>query len=69
MAFWRRKSAPSLRYHSDRGCQYASLEYRQMLSMMKMEQSMSRRGNCCDNAPTERFFRSLKYEHLHYEVL
>jgi transposase InsO family protein len=35
-----------------------------MLSMMKMEKSMSRRGNCWDNAPTERFFRSLKYEHF-----
>ena len=32
-----------------------------------MEQSMSRKGNCRDNAPTERFFRSLKYEQLNYE--
>ena len=32
-----------------------------------MEQSMSRKGNCWDNAPTERFFRSLKYEQLNYE--
>ncbi len=69
MAFWRRKPAPSLLHHSDRGSQYASLEYRQVLSMMKMEQSMSRRGNCWDNAPTKHFFRSFKYEHLYYEVL
>jgi putative transposase len=34
---------------------------------MKMEQSMSRKGNCWDNAPMERFFRSLKHEQLHYE--
>ncbi|WP_445368291.1 integrase core domain-containing protein [Methylomonas sp. BW4-1] len=34
---------------------------------MKMEQSMSRKGNCWDNSPTERFFRSLKYEQLNYE--
>lgn len=40
-----------------------------MLSMMKMEQSMSRRRNCWYNAPIERFVRSLKYEHLHYKVL
>ena len=69
MAFWRRKPPPCLLHHSDRGSQYASEEYRQMLSIMKMQQSMSRRGNCWDNAPTERFFRSLKHEHLHYEVL
>jgi putative transposase len=34
---------------------------------MKMEQSMSRKGDCWDNAPTERFFRSLKHEQLNYE--
>ena len=34
---------------------------------MQMVQSMSRKGNCWDNAPTERFFRSLKYEQLNYE--
>ena len=34
---------------------------------MKMEQSMSRKGNCWDNSPTERFFRSLKHEQLNYE--
>lgn len=34
---------------------------------MKMEQSRSRKGNCWDNSPTERFFRSLKYEQLNYE--
>jgi transposase InsO family protein len=36
---------------------------------MGMTQSMSRKGNCCDNAPTERFFRSLKHEQLHHEKL
>jgi putative transposase len=34
---------------------------------MKMNQSMSRKGNCWDNSPTERFFRSLKYEQLNYQ--
>ena len=67
MAFWRRKSEPGRLQHSDRGSQYASIEYRIHLAIMKMEQSMSRKGNCWDNAPTERFFRSLKHEQLNYE--
>jgi putative transposase len=67
MAFWRRKPEPGLLHHSDRGSQYASKEYRTHLSIMKMQQSMSRKGDCWDNAPTERFFRSLKYEQLNYE--
>ena len=67
MAFWRRKPEPGVLHHSDRGSQYASQEYRRHLSIMEMEQSMSRRGNCWDNAPTERFFRSLKHEQLNYE--
>jgi transposase InsO family protein len=67
MAFWRRKPEPGVLHHSDRGSQYASYEYRRHLSIMEMEQSMSRKGNCWDNAPTERFFRSLKHEQLNYE--
>ena len=67
MAFWRRKPKLGLLHHSDRGSQYASHEYRKHLSIMKMEQSMSRKGNCWDNSPTERFFRSLKHEQLNYE--
>jgi transposase InsO family protein len=45
---------------------YTSIEYRQHLDIMQMQQSMSRKGNCWDNAPTERFFRSLKHEELNY---
>ena len=41
-------------------------KYRQHLAVMGMQQSMSRKGNCLDNAPTERFFRSLKHEQLEY---
>lgn len=67
MAFWRRKPEPGLPHHSDRGSQYASIEYRQHLAIMGMEQSMSKKGDCWDNSPTERFFRSLKYERLNYE--
>ena len=67
MAFWQRKPDKGLLHHSDRGSQYASQEYRQHLAVMGMQQSMSRKGNCWDNAPTERFFRSLKHEQLEYE--
>jgi len=51
MAFWRRKPNPGLLHHSDLGSQYASKEYREHLGIMKMQQSMSRKGNCWDNAP------------------
>lgn len=67
MAFWRRKPGPGLLHHSDQGSQYASAEYRQHLGLMKMRQSMSRKGNCWDNSPTERVFRSLKHEQLNYQ--
>jgi putative transposase len=73
MAFWRRKPKPGLLHHSDRGSQYASKEYRLHLRIMNMQQSMSRKGDCWEglplgyNAPTERFFRSMKHEQLNYE--
>jgi putative transposase len=63
MAFWRRKPKPGLPHHSGRG----SHDYRQQLAIMKMGQGMSRKDNCWDNSPTERFFRSLKHEQLNYE--
>ena len=49
-------------FHSDQGSQYGSKIFRQRLWRYKMKQSMSRRGNCWDNAPMERVFRSLKTE-------
>jgi len=64
MAFWRRKPEPGLLHHSDRGSQYASHDY---CKHLKMEQSMSRKGKCWHNAPTERFFRRLKHEQLNDE--
>ncbi len=64
MAWWRRQQAKSVMHHSDRGSQYASVEYRQLLSEYGMLQSMSRKGNCWDNSPTERVFRTLKSEWL-----
>lgn len=64
MAYWRRKPLPGLIHHSDRGSQYACTEYRKRIEQHGMIASMSRKGNCWDNAPTERFFRSLKSERL-----
>jgi putative transposase len=62
MAFESRGRPKDVMYHSDQGCHYTSLQYRQLLWRYQITQSMSRRGNCWDNAPTERFFRSYKVE-------
>ncbi|QDU54651.1 IS3 family transposase [Aeoliella mucimassa] len=57
-----------LLHHSDRGCQYTSESYQRTLQTLGIECSMSRRGNCYDNAVAERFFWSLKHEWTkHYE--
>ena len=50
--------------HSDRGSQYASEEYQALLKKRKMVCSMSRKGNCWDNAPMERFFLNLKMDRV-----
>ena len=62
MAFETRGRPQHLLFHSDQGSHYTSLKYRQYLWRYQIKQSMSRRGNCWDNAPMERFFRSLKTE-------
>lgn len=62
MAFESRGKPKDVMFHSDQGCHYTSLQYRQILWRYQIKQSMSRRGNCWDNAPMERFFRSFKYE-------
>ena len=64
MAIGRRKPAPGLIHHSDRGSQYACSEYRGLLAANGMISSMSRSGHCLDNAVAERFFRTLKNECL-----
>lgn len=64
MAYWRRKPPIGLLHHSDRGSQYACEDYQKRLQSYGMVASMSRKGNCWDNAPMERFFRSLKTEAL-----
>lgn len=62
MALGRRRPTTGLLHHSDRGSQYASYAYQQLLNSEGIQISMSRRGNCWDNAVMERFFGSLKSE-------
>ena len=57
-----RRPGPGLLHHSDRGCQYTSFEYRQALKDARIVQSMSRKGDCWDNAVAESFFATLKRE-------
>jgi transposase InsO family protein len=71
MAWFRRKPAAGLMHHSDRGSQYASQVFQAKLKEYGMICSMSRKGNCWDNAPTESWFNSFKNERvhgLHYET-
>jgi transposase InsO family protein len=62
MAVINRKNIKGCLLHSDQGSQYASTSFRNRLKRYKLKQSMSRRGNCWDNAPCESFFHSLKVE-------
>jgi putative transposase len=62
MAIRRRHPASGLLHHSDRGCQYTSAEYRAALAELGVTVSMSRKGNCWDNAVAESFFATLKGE-------
>lgn len=66
MAVWRRKPAPGLLFHSDRGSQYCSTDFQNMLAMYGMISSMSRKGNCWDNSVAESFFGSLKTERVFF---
>jgi len=64
MAIWRRKPSPGLIFHSDRGSQYCSHDYQKLLRFHGMRCSMSRKGNCWDNAVAESFFGTLKSEQV-----
>ena len=64
MAVTRRRPAPGLLHHSDRGTQYTSAAYQQKLANLQCQVSMSRTGNCYDNAVMESFFSTLKSECL-----
>lgn len=62
MATQRRRPSPGIIFHSDRGSQYASADYQSLLVKYGIHCSMSRKGDCWDNAPVESFFGSLKQE-------
>ena len=62
MALTHRQPPAGLVFHSDRGVQYASLEYRQALEAARLVASMSRKANCYDNAAMEAFWSTLKLE-------
>jgi putative transposase len=65
MALAQRQVRPGLVHHSDRGVQYASLDYTQLLEQHGIGISMSRKGNPWDNAACESFIKTLKYEEVH----
>jgi len=67
MAIWKRKPAKGLIWHTDRGSQYASDSHREILKQHGVIQSMSRKGNCWDNAVSESFFHTLKTELVHHD--
>ena len=62
MAVWKKRPGTGLVFHSDRGSQYCSKDFRSLLKFYGMKSSMSRKGNCWDNAVAESFFASLKKE-------
>ena len=64
MAVWRRKPAGRVLIHSDQGTQFTSIDWISFLKQHNLEHSMSRRGNCHDNAVAESFFNLLKRERI-----
>ena len=68
MAIERQRPPAGLIHHSDRGVQYAAEAYRQVLAAAGITPSMSRKGNCLDNAPMESFFHTLKVERVHHQI-
>ncbi len=67
MALWKRKPKEELIWHTDRGSQYASDSHTAILKEHHIIQSMSRKGNCWDNAVSESFFHTLKTELIHHD--
>lgn len=68
MAVWRRKPKNPVLAHSDQGSQYGSDDWRRFYKANNLEPSMSRRGNCWDNAVAESFFSSLKKERIRKRI-
>lgn len=63
-----KRPGAGLIHHSDRGRQYCAYEYQKLLDQFKMGPSMSRKGNCYDNAPMESFWGTLKNELIHHRL-
>ena len=68
MAIWMRQPAPGLICHTDQGSVYGAQKYKDLLSSRGLLASMSRRGNCHDNAVAESFFSNLKNEVTHHNI-
>lgn len=68
MALWRRQPQTSVTLHSDQGCQFTSHEWQDFLREHNLVSSMSRRGNCHDNAVAESFFQLLKRERIRRQI-
>ena len=68
MAIERQRPPLGLIHHSDRGVQYAADSYRQIVAAGRITPSMSRKGNCLDNAPMESLFHTLKVERVHHKI-
>ena len=62
-----KRPLPGLIHHSDRGSQYCSVDYRKFLARFHMKASMSRKGNCYDNAPMESFWGTMKNELIYHQ--
>ena len=68
MALWRRKPTQSVIVHSDQGSQYGRDDWQRFCRSHQLQPSMSRRGNCWDNAVAESFFSSLKKERIQKRI-
>ena len=68
MAIWRRRPREKVIVHSDQGCQFTSHEWQRFLASHNLQPSMSRRGNCHDNAVAESFFQLLKRERIRKHI-
>ena len=68
MAVRQRRVQPGLIHHSDQGAQYSCLAYQRQLTTLGMTSSMSRKGNCYDNAVAESFFSTLNNELVHHQT-
>ena len=68
MAIWRRQPKESVLVHSDQGCQFTGQDWQKLLRAHNLVSSMSRRGNCHDNAVAESFFQLLKRERIRRQI-